>query len=80
MTVERSQQLGRVIMTMAVLQTILFLVGTLRRSYATLAIPVALGVSAVSALAFWIGYTLATNEGSEWDDADFGDEDAPAPV
>lgn len=72
MTPERSRQMGGVLMAAACLQFALFALGLSRRSYAAVAIPVAGVLAVISALAFWVGYTMATNE---WDDADFGDPD-----
>jgi hypothetical protein len=68
MTPDRSRQLGRALMALSVLQTLLFLVAVLRRSYAALAIPVFLGVALVSGLGFWVGWTMAA--------ADWGEDEA----
>lgn len=73
MTPERSRQLGQGLMALSVLQLLLFVAGAARRSYATLAIPVFIGISVVSALAFWVGYTMAV---AKWDDDEFAPEDA----
>ena len=67
MTQERSQQIGQLIMGIAVAQVLLFLLGAMRRSYAALALPVFGGLLAISGLAFWVGYTMAT---TNWDDPD----------
>lgn len=75
MTPERSRQLGQALMAFSVVQLLVFLIGAARRSYATLAIPVLLGVAAVSALAFWVGYTMSV---AKWDDDDL-DEAPPEP-
>lgn len=72
MTEQRSRRLGKALMALAVFQVLAFLHGAVRRSYAAVALPVALGVAAVSGLAFWIGYTMAARE---WDDGAFGDAD-----
>lgn len=72
MTPERSRRLGMLLMAVSVLQTGLFALGMLRRSYAAVAIPVAVGIAVISGMAFWVGLTMATHQ---WDDADFGDED-----
>lgn len=69
---DRSRQMGLMLMVAACLQFALFALGMARRSYAALAIPIAAVLAVVSALGFWVGYTMATNE---WDDADFGDPD-----
>ncbi len=49
-------------MALAALQIVLFVLGVLRRSYAALAIPVALLVGVITVLAFWVGWTLASME------------------
>jgi hypothetical protein len=73
-TQERSQQIGQLLMGIAVAQMLLFVVGAMRRSYAALALPVFGGLAAVSGLAFWVGYTMAT---TNWDDpADYPVEEA----
>ena len=64
MTQERSRQIGRAIMAIAGLQLLLYLVGLTRRSYLAIAIPIGVLVAAASALAFWVGYTMAT---TDWD-------------
>jgi len=65
MTPDRSRQLGRALMALSVVQTLLFLVAVLRRSYAALAVPVFLGVAIVSGLGFWVGWTMAS---AQWDE------------
>jgi hypothetical protein len=73
-TQERSRQFGQLLMAMAVAQLLLFIIGAMRRSYAALALPVFGGLAAVSGLAFWVGYTMAT---TNWDDpADYPVEEA----
>jgi hypothetical protein len=64
-TPERSKQLGKALMALSVIQTLLFLVAVLRRSYAALAVPVFLGVAVVSGLGFWVGWTMAA---AKWDE------------
>ena len=59
---DRSQMTGILIMAGAVLEMLLFLYGAARRSYIALALPVMAAVAAVSALAFWVGWTLLTTE------------------
>jgi hypothetical protein len=60
--VDRSQSTGILIMAGAALQLLLFLYGLARRSYAALAVPVALAVAGLSALAIWVGWTMLTTE------------------
>ena len=59
---DRSQMTGTLIMVGAVLEMLLFLYGAARRSYLAVAVPVMAAVAAVSALAFWVGWTLMTTE------------------
>jgi uncharacterized membrane protein YesL len=59
---DRSQKTGILIMAGAVLEMLLFLYGAARRSYMAVALPVMAAVGAVSALAFWVGWTLLTTE------------------
>ena len=53
---------GILIMVGAALEMLLFLYGAARRSYMAVALPVMAAVTAVSALAFWVGWTLLTTE------------------
>jgi hypothetical protein len=75
MTQDRSRRFGQALMAVSALQLLLFLIGASRRSYAALALPVGAGLAVVSALTFWVGYTMAT---TNWDDpADYAvDDDA----
>ncbi len=59
---ERSQMMGAAIMGLAAVQMLLFVIGALRRSYLALALPVASALGVVSALAFWVGWTMMTTE------------------
>lgn len=59
---ERSQTMGALIMAVAAVQMLLFLVAAARRSYMAVALPVMAGLSVVSALAFWVGWTMMTAE------------------
>jgi len=58
----RSQMTGMLIMVGAALEMLLFLYGAARRSYMAVALPVMAAVGAVSALAFWVGWTLLSTE------------------
>ena len=49
---------------------VLFLWAMLRKSYAAVALPVASALAVVSALAFWIGWTLFTGEGEDEEEAE----------
>jgi len=66
---ERTQLTGVLIMAATVLQMIIFLWATAKRSYMAVALPVTAAVAAVSALAFWIGWTMFTTE------SELGEED-----
>jgi hypothetical protein len=59
---ERSQLTGVLIMAGAVLQMTLFLWAAARRSYTAVALPVMAALAGISALAFWIGWTMFTTE------------------
>lgn len=66
---ERSQQTGLFIMIGSAFMLVLFLWGMLRKSYAAVALPVASALAVVSALAFWIGWTLFTGEEEDEEEA-----------
>jgi len=74
MTIERSQQLGRLIMAVSGVSLAMFLAGIVRRSYLVLAVPVAILAGATAGLTFWIGYTMAT---TRWETDDLGELDFP---
>lgn len=57
---DRTRLTGAIVMGAAVLELLLFLRALSRRSYAAVAIPAALLVIVISALAFWTGWTLLT--------------------
>ena len=57
-----SQSIGTMLMAAAALQMVLFTLGVLRRSYLAVALPMFAAVSAVSALLFWVGYTMVNME------------------
>ena len=59
---ERSQQTGVIIMIVAAFQFVVFFWAMTRRSYMAIALPVMSALAAVSALAFWIGWTMFTAE------------------
>jgi hypothetical protein len=73
---ERTQLTGVLIMAATVLQMIIFLWATAKRSYMAVALPVMAAVAAVSALAFWIGWTMFTTESELEDDLE---EEAATP-
>jgi uncharacterized membrane protein YesL len=58
----RSRQLGMFIVIGASLHMLVMLIGTMRRSYLAIALPVVIATSIVSALAFWVGWTMMNTE------------------
>jgi len=58
----RSKQLGTILMIVAAVQGLFMLVGTLRRSYLVIALPVLGAMGVISALMFWVGWTMANTE------------------
>ncbi len=58
----RSRQLGMFIVIGARIEMLIMLIGTLRRSYMVIALPVLLATGVVSALAFWVGWTMMNTE------------------
>jgi len=62
---DRSQRMGMVIMAAAVLNMVVFVWATARRSYMAVALPLMTILGAVSALAFWIGWTMFTAEAED---------------
>jgi hypothetical protein len=58
----RAHTTGLVLMAGAALQLLLFLYGALRRSYLALALPVSAAMLALTALTFWVGWTMLTME------------------
>lgn len=73
---DRSQTTGVLIMAGAALEAVLFAIGLIRRSYLAVALPVAGAIAALSALAFWIGWTMATTP-ADMPEPDFDAADAP---
>lgn len=58
----RSRQLGMILMAAAGLNALIMIVGTMRRSYLAIALPVLAATSTISALAFWVGWTMMNTE------------------
>lgn len=54
----RAQTTGIILMVGAALQMFLFLIGIRRRSYAALALPVMAAMTTLTALTFWLGFTM----------------------
>jgi uncharacterized membrane protein (UPF0136 family) len=76
---ERSQTTGLIIMIAASFQLVLFFWAMLRRSYMAVAVPVLTALAAVSALAFWIGWTMFTAEEEEFEEF-AGESSEPPPA
>ncbi|HWO93844.1 MAG TPA: hypothetical protein VNL92_03690 [Dehalococcoidia bacterium] len=70
---DRSKMTGAAIMALAAFQMIAFSFGALRRSYVAVAVPVATALAGLSALAFWIGWTMVTTE-SDLEGPEFEEE------
>ena len=49
-------------MAIAAVQSLIFLIGVLRRSYLAIALPVVAAMTAVSGILFWVGYTMTKME------------------
>lgn len=73
---EQSQRTGLMIMIGSAFALVLFLWAVMRRSYAALAIPVAGAFAVVSALAFWIGWTMYTAEDEEAEEESKAEEES----
>ena len=59
---ERSRQLGTIMMVVSAAQMLFMLIGVARRSYLAIALPVIAAVGLISALTFWVGWTMANTE------------------
>ena len=62
---ERGRNTGLLLMVGAALELLVFAYGVARRSYLALALPVAAAMVAVTALTFWLGWTMLTMEDEE---------------
>jgi hypothetical protein len=58
----RGQSTGRLLMIGAAVEFFLFFIGVMRRSYLAIALPVTAAMVALTALTFWIGWTMFTAE------------------
>lgn len=58
----RSRQLGLILAIGAALQMLVLVIGVMRRSYMAIALPVMVATGIVSALAFWVGWTMMNTE------------------
>lgn len=73
---ERTQTMGAVLMAVSGLQMLIFSIGVLRKSYLAVALPVLAALAAVSAVLFWIGYTMVNTQ-ADLTELDSEDEDEP---
>ena len=58
----RSRQLGMIMMAVSAVEMLVMTIGVMRRSYLAVALPVITAVGVISALAFWVGWTMANTE------------------
>ncbi len=72
---DKPQRTGLLIMIISGFASVFFLWSVLRRSYMAIALPVMSAIAAVSALAFWIGWTMFTGEGEDDLDESASDSD-----
>lgn len=59
---DRAHTTGIVLIVASVVQFLIFLIAALRRSYLAVALPVTAAMATLTALAFWIGWTMMTME------------------
>ena len=71
---ERTQSMGAILMAVSGLNMLIFTIGVMRRSYLAVALPVLVALGAVSAVLFWIGYTMS-NMQQDVGELDIEDED-----
>ena len=76
---ERSQSIGMILMAVSGLSLLVFGFGILRRSYLAIALPVFAATAGISALLFWIGYTMANME-PDLSELDLEEEDSEPPT
>lgn len=74
----QSQSMGTILMAVSAIQMLILTLGVLRRSYYAVALPVLAVTGAISALLFWIGYTMANME-ADLSELDM-EEEEPAPA
>lgn len=67
---EKSQQTGLALMIGSAFIFVAFLTAMMRKSYMAVAIPVLSALTAVSAIAFWIGWTMFQAEDEDEEEAD----------
>ena len=54
----RAQKTGVILIAAAAIEMVLFLYGAMRRSYLAIALPMTAAMTALTALTFWVGYTM----------------------
>ncbi len=59
---DRAHVTGFALMVASALEFVVFVVAALRRSYLALALPVAAAMTVVTALGFWVGWTMMSLE------------------
>jgi hypothetical protein len=65
----RAQKTGLLLIAGAALEMLLFIYGAMRRSYLALALPMTAAMAALTALTFWVGWTMLVMEEEAADDA-----------
>ncbi len=65
----RAQKTGVLLIAGAALEMLLFVYGAARRSYLALALPMTAAMMALTALTFWVGWTMLVMEEEAEDDA-----------
>ncbi|HLG11036.1 MAG TPA: hypothetical protein VI876_04685 [Dehalococcoidia bacterium] len=65
----RAQKTGLLLIAGAALEMLLFIYGAMRRSYLALALPMTAAMAALTALTFWVGWTMLVMEEEAEDDA-----------
>jgi hypothetical protein len=58
----RAQKTGAILIAAGAIEMLLFLYGAMRRSYLAIALPMTAAMTALTALTFWVGYTMLTLE------------------
>ena len=61
----QGQKTGLLLMIGAAVELLLFFYGAIRRSYLALALPIAAAMMALSALTFWLGWTMLNMEAED---------------
>jgi len=65
----RAQKTGALLIAGAALEMLLFIYGAMRRSYLALALPMTAAMTALTALTFWVGWTMLVMEEEAEDEA-----------